>query len=249
MTIYIYSTQLEIGQIISDHLTSLGNLCFFFSTTQHLTASLANLKDYPDLLILDYTTFNHDLFNVREYFNDNKMELPIIFYNDPCITKTTRPKHWLSQIKLLQNISKVEDFTSYESVFNNLAELIEDKAISPYIKLMQHPLPIPDYLKKVTLNLSTIKNTFNDNLDIFIKNVNLPKNLIYLLKIFQKNQTFPLSLNEIQNIYKIDNKQITETSLKVLISKLRGEIEKDPSCQFRISNNRGLYSFLKISNI
>ena len=244
MKIFIYSTQFEIGQIIYDHLTSLGNLCFLFPSTEHLSNSLSNVKDYPDLLILDYTTFNHDLFNIRNYFNDLKIEMAVIFYNDPCLTKSSRSSHWLSQIKLLQNL-KIEDYSDYEALFLQLQELIEDPHIRPYIKLMEDPLPIPEVLKKKTLTLDNIKENLKDSIECFRDKVKLPNNLYYLLKIFRNNNFYPMSLQEIQKIYNDDKKQISETSLKVLISKLRGEIEKDPSCKFRISNERGLYSFLK----
>lgn len=249
MIIYVYSTQIEIGQIICDHLTSLGNLCFQFPTTGDLAHGLSQLNNYPELLILDYTIYNHNLFNLRNYFSDIKINIPLVFYNDPCLTKSSRPKHWLSQIKLLQKDVQIEDFYIYEKLFMELANLIEDKELSPFIKLMEPPLPIPDYLKRKTLTLTTIKNNKNDNIETFRENVKLPKNLYYLLEIFQKHKSIPLDSQSIIEIYNKDNKKITENSLKVLISKLKGEIKKDPNCNFKIDNCKGLYLFLKKSDI
>lgn len=249
MIIYIYSTQPEIGQIIHDHLTSKGNLCFSFDNPDNIADTINKLKYYPDLLILDYTIYNHDLFNLRDFFNTKKIQIPVIFYNDPCLTKSSRPKHWKSQIELMQKLNTKKEISLYDSVFTNLAELIESKELSPYIKLMQNPLPIPSKLKKQNLSLENIKRKNNDNINDFKINVKLPNNLFYLLTLFQKNKNIQMSLNEIVELYKNDNKKITEESLKVLISKLRNEIKKDPSCKFIISNKRGLYSFLKISDV
>lgn len=100
MIIYIYLTQIDIGQIICDQLSSLNNLCFLFSNSDDLFDTLENQKKMPDLLILDYLLFNHDLFNVYIDLKEKDLNFPVIFYNDPCITKSTRLKHWLSVIEL-----------------------------------------------------------------------------------------------------------------------------------------------------
>lgn len=249
MVIYILSTQPEIGQIIQDHLTSEQNLCFLFQNISQLAGNLEGLKKSPDLLILDYTLFNHDLFSIKDYLNNLDIKLPCIFYNDPCITKYSRTKHWLSQIKLLQEIELNNREKEYEELLLSLTNLIESKELSPYINLMQKPLPLPNYLKKEKLNLTNIKRKTDDNIYDFKEKVSLPNNLFYLLKILQQNKNIKMTTADIQELYKNDNKNISEASIKVLISNLKKEIEKDPSCNFRICNERGLFSFLKISDV
>lgn len=249
MRIFIYSTQCEIGQIINDHLSSIGNTCFLFATEKQLAEGLKTLGVYPDLLILDYTMYNHELFNIRNYFKELSINIPVIFYNDPCLTSASRKNHWLSQITILYKIDKQTKLPEYQFLFKNLEELIESEELSPYIKLMQKPLSIPNILKKQSFNLTLIREKFNENINTFRENVSLPNNLYYLLSIFHKNDTRPLTLNDIRNSYKSDNKSITESSLKVLISNLRKQIEKDPSCKFRIHNKRGLYKLEKIDNV
>lgn len=247
MTIYIYLPQPDIGQIIFDELSaaSQDNLCFLFLSPGELSKTVFNQKTLPDLLILDYVSINHDLFNLYNYAKNHDLNFPVIFYNDPCLTKSTRAKHWMSQITLLKNYKKDTDLTLYEPVFQVLQDLIESEELSPYINLMQKPKPLPNYLKRKTFTLNNIIKKNNDGIEDFKNRVNLPKNLYFLLKIFQKYKETPLSIEKIQDVYESEDKKISPQSLKVLISNLRGEIKKDKNCNFLISNEEGFYYFIK----
>lgn len=243
MIIYIYSTQYEIGQIIQDNLEEIGATTTLFDKTEELTANINNLKTMPHLLILDYTTYNHDIFNIYSHLKEENINLPTIFYNDPCLTKTTRTKHWFSQISLFNNISPTKE--EYKNIFEKLEEIVESEELSAYIKLMQKTKPLPDNLKKSKLTMELIKNEENDNIEDFKKRTNLPNNIYFLLQVIHSNKPLHLSVKDIQNIYKKSGKKISENSLKVQISRLRSEIEKDLHCKFIISNSRGLYSFVE----
>ena len=61
MRIFIYARQHEISQIISDHLSEKGNLCFAFANQPDVSMAVRNQKKLPDLMILDYTLYNHDI--------------------------------------------------------------------------------------------------------------------------------------------------------------------------------------------
>lgn len=248
MTVYIYSTQYEIGEIICDHLSSLKHLCFNFRTTSDLTIGLHNLKIYPDLLILDYLSFNHDLFNLYNHFYTENIKIPVMFYNDPFITATTRAKHWLSQIQLLQSYCKLSDIQSYKNIFAEIQKIIESEELRPYIKLMQTPLPMPSHLQKTPLTLNNIQELQNDYINDFKERAKLPNNLFYLLSLMQQNKEMSLTAEDIKKLYERDGKSITEKSIKVLISKLRTEIYKDKKCKFILSNKDGLYSFIRFTS-
>lgn len=245
MTIFICSTQYDIGQIISDQLTSKENMCLLFKDTDKLSATIRTLKKFPDLLILDYTLYNHNIFNIYDYFESVNIKIPTIFYNDPIITKSSRTIHWTSQLQLLQPklIQHKED--NYNKIFIKLEELIESEELCPYIKLMQKPLDLPDNLRKIPLTLENIKNQNFDYIYDFKERSNLPNNLFYLLALLQKHRETSLSLKDIKDLYKNDNREISEQSLKVMLSELRSKIRDDRKCKFIIKNNNGVYSFIR----
>ena len=110
MKLFIYSPQREIGQIISDHLSAQGNHCFAFETLEDLYSLITSMTKYPDLLILDYLSFNHDIFNIYTYLKSLDANLPVIFYNDPCLTRSTRAAHWKSVLEITQFGYKQKDF-------------------------------------------------------------------------------------------------------------------------------------------
>ena len=64
MKVVIYSPVPEISQIIAKHLIYAGHKCVIFENLEDLSSLIRNLKKGPDLIILDYLSFNHDLFNV-----------------------------------------------------------------------------------------------------------------------------------------------------------------------------------------
>lgn len=245
MVIFIYSPQRDISQIISDHLSEKGNICFVFTNQNEIITALKNLLKRPDLVILDYMCFNHDSFNIFQHFKEQNLLVPVLFYNDPCLTAPTRAQHWRSQIEKNQQHYIHRNFDSIQPVLNALEELIEAKEFKKYISLLQPPEKLPKELIKDSFTLEYIQNNENDCIYNFKDRSKLPNNLFYLLKIFQEHKTTPITLDEILEIYKNDNKEITDKSLKVLISTLKNKIRKDKECKFFILTENNTYRFIK----
>ena len=65
MTICIYSPILELAEVIAENIEETGEVCFKFSNSSSLTEFLTSIKHLPDLLILDYTCYNHEFFNIQ----------------------------------------------------------------------------------------------------------------------------------------------------------------------------------------
>ena len=245
MKIFIYSPQVEISQIISDHLQEKGNLCFVFQDFSDLTCEVMNQKKQPDLLVLDYLSFNHDLFNIYEFFSNKSIFLPVIFYNDPCLTRSTRTSHWLAQFEALlcKNIAK--DFSKYEPLFIYLEELIESNEFRPYITLLQPAKELPQNYIKHRFTLQYLKENSDDCIYTFKERTSIPQNIFSLLKLMQKNKDMLLSIKDIQNLYKEIGKEITEKSIKVMLSTLRKYIREDHDCNFLIYHEKDRYRFIR----
>ena len=245
MRVFIYSRQIEISQIISDHLSAIGNRCFVFLSQHEISEEIQNQKKFPDLIILDYTLFNHDIFNLYSYLEEMDMKMPIIFYNDPCLICTTRAAHWekILDITLTKHIPK--DYSHYRPLFTALEELIESKEFKPYISLLQPAEAIPLSFVKDSYTLQYLQENKDDCIYQFKERSKLPNNLFYLLQLLQKNKETELSFEDLIDLYAKDGKTITEESLRVLMSKLKRQIRNDKECTFLIYRDKDRYRFIR----
>ena len=245
MKIFIYSPQREISYIIADHLSSKSETCIVFEKLEDLSSTIRNMKKGPDLLVMDYLSYNHDLFNVYSYLKAINKQIAVIFYNDPCLTRSTRVLHWKSLLEMTQPLYQKNDFTVFDDIFEKLQELVESKEFSQYISLLQPPKKVPDSLIKDKYTLQYIKDNCDDCITSFKTRNHLPNNLFYLLSLLQKNKTVPVKLNQLIDLYKDDGKEITPRSLKVYISQLKNIIRKDKECCFLINQDNGAYRFIR----
>lgn len=245
MRIFIYARQHEISQIISDHLSEKGNLCFAFANQPDVSMAVRNQKKLPDLMILDYMLYNHDIFNIYTYMDEVNLKFPVIFYNDPCLIRSNRAAHWKAIIEITQTKYITKDFSDYEPVLNSLAELIESEEFKPYISLLQPAKPVPLSLVKDSYTLQYLKENKDDCIYQFQERNNIPKNIFYLLVLLQKNKEVPLTLKEIADYYKKDGKEITIESLRVIMSRLRKYIRNDRECNFLIYHDQDRFKFVR----
>ncbi len=207
--------------------------------------ALRNQKKLPDLLILDYKLYNHDIFNLYTYLEETEMIVPLIFYNDPCLICSKRAAHWERMLELTLTKYIPKDFSHYRPVLEALEELIEADEFRPYITLIQPAKEIPLSFVKDSYTLQYLKENKDDCIYQFQERSKIPNNLFYLLKLLQKNKELELSFKDIIEMYAKDGKSITEESLRVLMSKLRKYIRSDKECNFLIYHDNDRYRFIR----
>lgn len=245
MKVFIFSKQREIAQIITDHLSDKGHLCFSFYRLNYLREIIETTDNRPDLLILDYLTFNHAFFDIYHFFERRKYNIPIVFYNEPCLIVPERSEHWRIQIEYKQNYYLKLDLNNYKQILQDLEDLIEAPEFKPYISLLQPPKTLPKKFIHDQLTLDYIRENENDCIYEFKKNIKLSESLFYILEILQKNKSEPMALKDILKQYEKDGKHITENSLKVEISRLRSKIRENPDCGFLINCQENKYRFVR----
>ena len=245
MRIFIYSKQYELSQIIADHLTEKGNLCFAFANQSDISMAIRNQKKLPDLMILDYTLYTHDVFNLYSYMDEVDLKFPVIFYNDPCLIRKKRADHWKAIIELTQSKHIMKDFSAYVPSLTALEELIESEELFPYITLIQPAKQLPLSMVKDSYTLQYLKENKNDCIYTFQERNKIPNNLFYLLELLQQNKNLMLSFKDIIEIYKKDGKEISEDSLRVHMSRLRKFIRNDRECNFLIYHEKDRYKFVR----
>lgn len=245
MKVFIFSKQREIAQVITDHLSDKGHLCFAFYRLENLREMIEKSESRPDLLILDYMTFNHAMFDIYHFFERRKYHIPIVYYNEPVPIMPTRTDHWLVQIEYKQNYYLKLDLETFRPILTDLEELIEAPEFKPYVSLLQEPKPLPKTLIHDQLTLHYLRENENDCIYEFKDKIKLSPSLFYLLEILQKNKSQPMSTKEILQVYKKDKKQMTEASLKVIMSRLRSKIRQNPDCGFLINYSDKKFRFVR----
>ena len=244
MNIYICSTQPDVFRFLAYRIEKKGHNCILFSTYTSYLNTLYNSKCPPDLAILDYTLENHLISkSPYESLYEQKIFMPVIYYNDPCIGEGARLNVWEAFINYDETKKFIADEQRYIPPFEEIQKIlvlvndfIESAEFKPYIKLMQPPKPFPkqlctDYISENLLSAGS----FSDSIFNLQDELKLPDNLYVLLKILYEHKNKILSAAQIQKYYSEEKAEISEASLSVLISKLRSSIKKSSVCNYRIS--------------
>lgn len=244
MVIFFITFQPEICHIIADHLKD--HSCWVFDGFDNAIGVMQNLINLPDLLVLDYTMHNHEIFDINEFMDLVKRRIPKIYYNDPCIVAGTRAVHWKVLIENAHGFKRDIDPAIYMDVFKRIEAVIADPDISQYIPLMQKPRPLPKnfYVTKMYKEAS-MKDAFNRLISFKIE-AKVPENLFFLMELLYRSQDTPLSLEELQKQYEEDSRPIKISSLKCQISKLRRYIEDNPDFKYAIVKRKQGYLLLTI---
>lgn len=257
MTLYLYSHNMELIQIIAEELRKHDHFCVCFKDLNSFLCAINEGNRAPDLAVLDYTVWNHQLFNFVSYQHFHNLFLPFIYFNDPC-PMASFPMHWemilnalCAKFPLKVPLEQQDKFIeNYTKVLSDLAEIINSDNLKPYIPLLQKPKKLPDDLP--------LRNTFDFlgklnppafNLEEFKNKTKLPENLEFLLKIFLDKPGSALSSDHICNEYHKQSKQMTETSLGATISKLKKYLRLDENCPYIISSTNKVYTLLNKSDL
>jgi len=252
MKVYIFTKQMEIGYILAEEIHKLGHYTQVFSDTESLFLNMKNNLQQPDLIAADYTIFNHDNFNFKKTLEEENFLTHVIYYNEPCITRGNRRLSWMGSVNEKLAISSkdsknynfyIDNLEEYRRLFEVLQQLVESEELSQYIPLMQKPKPLPESIKKSFFERLK-ENSFDSLLFSFKKRNHLPANLYNLLLILNENRETSVSALELSRLYSNRHAQISETSIKVLISKLRHYISEDAECIFYIAKNKKGYKLI-----
>ncbi|MCR4742114.1 MAG: winged helix-turn-helix domain-containing protein [Treponema sp.] len=252
MKIFLFSYNKSLIRLISDKLEEKGHSCVQYSDIDLYLNAIIKPGESPELLVMDYTSWNHEIFPFLSYLRDFKLFRPFIFFNDPCPVLGNRVKLWLYLLKydlecfpLERRKKNPEDLEiKYKPVFKQIADIVESKALRPYIPLMQKPLPLPDslpmknafeHLNRIELNKESIYE--------FKKKVKLPNSLFFMLEMFSRYMDIVVTKEHIINYYNENSKHISEESIKVKISNLRKYFSKDKNCKYNLFPKDGGYIF------
>lgn len=242
MLIFFLTLQPEICEHMAARLPD--HKCFVFSSLDTFYTIFTNLINLPDLVILDYTIFNHEIFDVDEYMKSNHLTVPKIYYNDPCLTFPYRPKHWETLLSLSSVYNQKTNKDEYKAVLKIIAEVVEDPVLSPYINLIQKPPKLPKELYVTNMyNETSMKESFFDLIS-FKEKTKMPDNLFTLLEILYREKKSALSLEQIQQEYEENCRKISLSSLRSQISNLKKILKENSEAKLVIIKRKEGYQLL-----
>jgi len=227
---------------MSDRLSE--HFCHVFTDLDKFYNAFKNLHNPPDLFVIDYSMYNHEIFNLTNYMDNVRYRIPSIFYNDPCIIAGNRPDHWQHIIRITYGYKDTQNPDEYYEVYKIIASVVEDPDISQYIPLMQKPKMLPEnfYVTKMYRDTS-LKEARRRLLDFKLK-TKMPDNLFFIMELLYINEDKALPLEEIQKEYSEQIRSITKESLIVQISKLKKIIKNNPEANYAIIRQKSGYRLL-----
>jgi DNA-binding response OmpR family regulator len=230
MTIYFYTRQKKICRKIADILEEKNNICCIYTDEKEFCTALSNMKKYPDLLLLDYLVFNHDIFNVYKYMQEIECQIPLVFYNDPFPPQKIRVQYWIMILKLYYSDAGVNT-DLYISTLNIVAEAVCSDKLCPYITLMRPPLSYPDPEDSCVEFLPAVSPKIQDKTIISIRN-ELPDSLYSVFIVLYEQREKTISILELQLLLKQKDRDIKIDTVYSDISRLRAF--------FRTHNSAGI---------
>ncbi|MCQ2592564.1 MAG: helix-turn-helix domain-containing protein [Treponema sp.] len=242
MVIYLISPITEICHIMAKALFE--HRCYVFSGYSEAYATIADLKMPPDLLVLDYTLFNHEIFHIIEYMDAIRYRIPLIFFNDPCPIASSRADHWEQVIKMTYDYKEEQKPEVYHKVYEIIESVVENPELRPYIPLMQKFKPLPKHLYVTKMyEDSSIKASYYSLIN-FKNKSKMSNGIFFLMELFYRNSDKAITLEELQKQYEDNRHFITIESLKVQISRLRTFLKNHSNNQYAILTRKDGYQLV-----
>lgn len=212
MNVYFYSTDRAICKKLASRLEREGHVCQSFSDGSAIRAALSNLMNPPDLLVIDYLSYNHDAYNAYREMRETEKWTPLIFYNDPIPCDSLRVEHWRMSLRIYYPADFI-DIDSYDNALESLAEAVS--ALRVFIPLLRPPVKMPRDAREEYEKLAW----------------NLPPAQRALFKIFREADNGKVSVSDLLAV--VPNR----STLYSTISRLRESLKEN----FSLTNSRSHY--------
>lgn len=239
MNIFLFIPEDYIAQVISCACEKMGNTCVTFYDLDGLIKSIKKKSQAPDLIVCEYTAFNHVIFNVYMHMKKRNLNYPLIFYNDPFPQKNKRAVYWENTMKTVHGDFFHAD--KYRTLLALIEATVESDRLMPFIPLLQAPLTSP---KKKSLKMSLNNPQKSNNLEFLKQHLNLSGNMSTLFEILYENRNKHLGMTEIKSkLNEIKHPMETQT-IYTLIMKLRKRINAQNTVNADIINTPNGYRLL-----
>lgn len=237
MNILLVIPQIYVAGAIATMCEREGNKCTLFTLPSEFFTMIENIRQEPDLIVLDYTSFNHTIFNVYRYMKMQHKKIPVIFYNDPYPAAGRRHAHWENILNLVN-----ADFFQpkrYRAVFKTIEECIESEHIRPYVPLLQPPRPEP--FSALENQKRTAYPTAGTEIAYLAAYFKLSGTTLLLFELLYKNRDTPLSVATIKTKFTKAGSPIQTATIYALIKRLRDKFSMTQEINADIITSTGGY--------
>ena len=139
MTVYFFTKQIAVCEKIVDKIICRGMYAIPHYGQKFFCHLLNKHGTLPDLFVMDYTMFQHDMLNIYRYMREQDVIVPLIFYNDPYPPDGERVNYWLFQ--QARHFTGLKISPEIRELLYAIQSAVESPEIKPYIPLIQAPLP------------------------------------------------------------------------------------------------------------
>lgn len=241
MRISIVIPNYYIACIIATACKHDGNTCTIFSTLFDFFAATENENQRPDLAVVDYLTFDHNVFNIYRYMKSKNTFIPTIFYNDPFPPAGLRHNHWETTLGIIY--PEWFNAEQYKSIFKLIASIVESELLRPYIPLLQPARPEPVFQFESPKKFILANGAETENIG---KHFKLSGTLFLLFDMLYKNRNTAISTTYIKNALTRVGSPVKTNTIYALIKRLREKLTKSQDVHADIITTTGGYRLLFI---
>ncbi len=188
MVVYFLTKQPELCHLIAEQLKKSFHVCNVFTDSEELYGAVkSNGSERIDLIALDYSLFEHDVFNPFEILiHDEKSIIPVIYYNDPFPASNEMAAYWkVKNRSCYKEKIPEEKLNQIYPLLKQIQNIVNSDNINPYISVICRP--------KVLLKEEKIITEGQFSPEQYRIQKNIPQSRFDLFMLFYKNKDIPLT--------------------------------------------------------
>ena len=222
MTFYFYTKHRKACKKITKALEERGHTCNTYTNLDEFYKSILKIKTCPDLLLIDYLTYDHSIFNIYRYMHEIGCSIPLLFYNSPFPKDAdSRLKHWIMALNLYYGHIGSLDIDSLIPPLKTIAETVETHGVKPHIPLAR--------ISKASGLSKDGKDTARHETLLAVYRKKLPASIFSVFEILFTNETRAVSIPELQLLLRKRGIYAKEGTIYSAISRLRTYLDEENS--------------------
>lgn len=229
MVVYFLTKQPELCSLIADQLKKSFHICSIFTDSAELYGAVTqNGSGKIDLIALDYSLFEHDIFNPFEILlHDEKSIIPVIYYNDPYPESSEMAAYWKAKNRSCYGEKLPEEkLHQIYPLFKQLQNIVNSERINPYISVICKPRTF------ILKNSFISRQKFSP--EQYRLQKNMPQSRYDLFMLFYRNKDIPLTSSWLCEQMWNENSLARQNALYSYIHDLRKFFSSDETKLFSI---------------
>ncbi len=220
MRICFITAQTDLCHLLIEQLQDDEHQCFIVDSWIDFEDSLLDDTHALDLILCDFSLLGSCDFNLFRVIKETGNCIPLIYYNDPKPTDTSRVMRWISQNEEHYK-TKFPQYLKPE--LEKINQLIINPSIRRHISLLQPPVPVGyKDIKEHTENREVDLNSFR-------RRNSIPPVTFKLFKYMYEHRHREFSLKELSKVIFKNSflHHAKEASVYSYISRLRKSLAQD----------------------